>query len=228
MSEREIEELLEAIWVAEEEEDGARMEFLTSDEEDESLPTATKADSVFEEAVATGLIERHDGLITLTELGRKRAQNVVRRHRLAERLLNDVLDLESGEIESTACRFEHLLSEEAANSVCILLGHPTICPHGKPIPQGECCQRHLSDVRPLVIPASRLRPGETGRVAYIGTKDRRRLERLANLGILPGIEIQLLQRQPSFVVRVDETQWGLDSALMSEIYVRRLGTNARR
>jgi DtxR family Mn-dependent transcriptional regulator len=222
MSQREIEELLEAIWVAEEEDEKARLEFLITDEADEPLPTSAGAGAVLQEAKSSNLVEQEGNIVTLTQQGRVRSQNIVRRHRLAERLLNDILDLESREVESTACRFEHLLSEEAANSVCILLGHPTTCPHGKPIPEGECCQQHLTDIRPLVIPASRLRPGESGRVAYVGTRDRRRLERLANLGILPGMEIHLHQRQPSYVVKIDETQWGLDSSLMAEIYVRRM------
>ncbi|MEK7848835.1 MAG: metal-dependent transcriptional regulator, partial [Chloroflexota bacterium] len=152
----------------------------------------------------------------------ERARDIVRRDRVAERLLEDVLVLESAEVESTACRFEHLLSAEAANSVCILLGHPATCPHGKPIPPGECCRAGVADIRPLVVPAHQLRAGEAGKVAYLGTRDRRRLERLSHLGFLPGTVLTLLQRQPSFVVQVEETQWGLDEALMKEIYIRRL------
>jgi hypothetical protein len=67
---------------------------------------------------------------------------VIRRHRLAERLFMDVLSIrDEGEIESSACKFEHILSPEVTDRICTLLGHPLACPHGSPIPQGDCCQR---------------------------------------------------------------------------------------
>ena len=81
-------------------------------------------------------------VIELTERGKKRAADVIRRHRLAERLFTDSLAMDSeSEIEQQACKFEHILSPEATDKICTFLGHPRTCPHGAPIPPGQCCGR---------------------------------------------------------------------------------------
>src|SRR6266487_606552 len=80
-------------------------------------------------------------VVELTERGRQRAADIIRRHRLAERLFTDSLALESeSEIEQQACKFEHILSPEATDKICTFLGHPKTCPHGAPIPRGDCCE----------------------------------------------------------------------------------------
>jgi putative ABC transport system ATP-binding protein len=80
-------------------------------------------------------------VVELTERGRQRAADIIRRHRLAERLFTDSLALESeSEIEQQACKFEHILSPEATDKICTFLGHPKTCPHGAPIPKGNCCE----------------------------------------------------------------------------------------
>jgi putative ABC transport system ATP-binding protein len=79
-------------------------------------------------------------IVELTSRGRQRAADIIRRHRLAERLFTDSLALDSEtEIEQQACKFEHILSTEATDKICSFLGHPLTCPHGAPIPPGPCC-----------------------------------------------------------------------------------------
>lgn len=79
-------------------------------------------------------------IVEFTERGRRRAEDLVRRHRLAERLFTTVLQVhDRAEVEREACKFEHVLSEEAADHICSMLGHPASCPHGAPIPRGQCC-----------------------------------------------------------------------------------------
>jgi putative ABC transport system ATP-binding protein len=81
-------------------------------------------------------------IVELTPRGRDRAGNIIRRHRLAERLFTDSLAMDSeSEIEQQACKFEHILSPEATDKICTFLGHPRTCPHGAPIPPGACCGR---------------------------------------------------------------------------------------
>ena len=81
-------------------------------------------------------------IVELTPRGRQRAADIIRRHRLAERLFTDSLALDSeSEIEQQACKFEHILSPEATDKICSFLGHPRTCPHGAAIPPGPCCGR---------------------------------------------------------------------------------------
>jgi len=86
-------------------------------------------------------------IVELTSRGRQRAADVIRRHRLAERLFTDSLAMDSEtEIEQQACKFEHILSPEATDKICTFLGHPRTCPHGAPIPPGACCGRTTAEL----------------------------------------------------------------------------------
>jgi putative ABC transport system ATP-binding protein len=94
------------------------------------------------EALKPAGVSTGDGtmIVELTPRGRQRAADIIRRHRLAERLFTDSLALDSeSEIEQQACKFEHILSPEATDKICSFLGHPRTCPHGAPIPPGPCC-----------------------------------------------------------------------------------------
>jgi putative ABC transport system ATP-binding protein len=89
---------------------------------------------------STGPLDDGSTVVELTGKGRQKAADIIRRHRLAERLFTDSLALESElEIEQQACKFEHILSPEATDKICTFLGHPKTCPHGAPIPAGRCC-----------------------------------------------------------------------------------------
>jgi putative ABC transport system ATP-binding protein len=95
-------------------------------------------------------------VVQLTPRGRQRAADIIRRHRLAERLFTDSLALDSeSEIEQQACKFEHILSPEATDKICTFLAHPTTCPHGAPIPPGQCCRTPAAT--PVVTSAERVR-----------------------------------------------------------------------
>jgi putative ABC transport system ATP-binding protein len=84
--------------------------------------------------------EHGEYIVDLTEKGRKRAADVIRRHRLAERLFTQTFEVQNeDEIEQQACKFEHILSPEVTDKICTFLNHPKTCPHGSPIPPGACC-----------------------------------------------------------------------------------------
>lgn len=85
--------------------------------------------------------DRHgDDVIYFTEKGRTRAESIIRRHRLAERLFMQTFQVsDEREVEQQACKFEHILSAEATDRICTFLGHPETCPHGSAIPRGACC-----------------------------------------------------------------------------------------
>ena len=86
-----------------------------------------------------GLVVMHDSEIELTDRGQRRARDVVRRRRLAERLFTDTFSIANAEADSQACKFEHIISPELDERICSFLGHPKTCPHGNPIPPGPCC-----------------------------------------------------------------------------------------
>jgi DtxR family Mn-dependent transcriptional regulator len=152
--------------------------------------------------------------------GEERARDLTRRHRLAERLFHDVLDVGMEESEETACEIEHFLSPSVTDSVCSFLGHPPTCPHGKPIPRGDCCLKYKSDFRPLVMQLKEMEVGSKGRIVFIRPSESSRLERLASMGIVPGSLIRLKQKRPSFVLEIDETTLAVDKLIAEEIYVK--------
>ncbi len=95
-----------------------------------------------------GLLRHAGKELQFTEQGEERARSVIRRHRLAERLFMDVLFIrDDAAVESNACTFEHILSPEVTDRICTFLGHPTTCPHGSPIPPGDCCGNGASGTR---------------------------------------------------------------------------------
>jgi DtxR family Mn-dependent transcriptional regulator len=160
--------------------------------------------------------------VALTAEGDRAASGVMRRHRLAERLFRDLLDLSEGEMEEQACEFEHILSREATDSVCALLGHPPTCPHGKSIPPGDCCGTVQKTMRPLVTGLPSFPLGGRGRIVFIAPKFHDRMDRLAALGVVPGSEIRLHQRAPAYVIEVGETTIALDPEIAGEVYLKRL------
>lgn len=212
MLSQKAEEILEELWVAAEEKE--------TDDLAQGEDSCSQADPAVLELVDLGFVSREQGRLALSAHGLKEAESVVRRHRLAERLMTDVLDIRGPLLEENACRFEHLLREEVEESVCTLLGHPRECPHGKPIPIGGCCKRVSNEVRSLVLPLSELAAGEKGRVAYLRTEHSRRLQKLLTLGILPGVEIMLLQRFPSFVLKMGHSELAIDRKMAEGIQVR--------
>ncbi len=165
-----------------------------------------------------GLVElsEENSKITLTEKGEDYARRLIRAHRLAERLLYDVL---GGEFESGACEFEHMVAPELVDSICILLGHPRECPHGMPIPEGECCRRSAKTAQSSVIPLTELEIGQSARVAYINCKSDQELHKIDGLQIRPGTVIKLHQRYPSYVIECEGANIALDSEVASNICV---------
>jgi DtxR family Mn-dependent transcriptional regulator len=202
----EVEELLESLYEYE--------------IEDDQYPPENIVKKGADDAVLLKLIELHEGKYTLTGDGKEEGKSVVRRHRLAERLLQDVLAVGPSHIEEDACRFEHVLQDEVDEKVCILLGHPTHCPHGKPIPQGTCCQKAQTDLIKEVRPLCDARPESQGTVAYLATKDNRQVQKLVAMGILPGASIKVIRQFPSYVFQVGYSQFAVDRPLAEVIYVR--------
>ncbi|MFQ5735427.1 MAG: metal-dependent transcriptional regulator, partial [Thermodesulfobacteriota bacterium] len=170
-----------------------------------------------------GLVRIDGDTVQLTPEGERLAEAAIRRHRLAERLLTEVLSLGDETLEENACSFEHTLSAEVTDSICTLLGHPPTCPHGLPIPKGECCRKSGAELKPIVQQLSVLDVGDRGRIIFIASNSHMRLDKLGTLGIVPGSNIRVHQKRPAFVIEIGETTLALDPEIIKEIYVRKLG-----
>lgn len=168
-----------------------------------------------------------DGTYTLSATGQRRARGIVRRHRLAEVLCVQALGTGLHEAEVSACEMEHTLSEPVVDRVCAFLGHPPVCPHGKPVPEGDCCAVYPARIEPLIARVIDLPIGTSASIAFIAPKTLARIERLAAFGIVPGSEVRLIARRPSCVVACGASSIALDDDIAREIYVRTGGDRAR-
>lgn len=174
-----------------------------------------------EEALAKRWLEREEGGTgSLSGEDEARARQVVRRLRLAERLLTDVLALGADDIAEDACRMEHVLSAGTSDAICTLLGHPKACPHGKPVPRGSCCEASRDTARALLMPLDQMKEGEEGRVAYLLSPDSPDAQRLLSMGLVPGSPVRLEQTRPAFVVSAGANTVAMEAAVAGGIVVR--------
>jgi DtxR family Mn-dependent transcriptional regulator len=209
----EISEVLEAVWTLQEQ-DAATIENVAANAGIEG--SVDFLDRLSRE----GLLAIENGKsVRLLPKGRQMAEMIIRRHRLAERLICDVLGSQVEDSEAAACEYEHLLAEGITNSICTLLGHPRYCPHNRPIPEGDCCRQARDELKPIVVSCDQLRVGESARVAYFSTREHPRILKLSALGISPGIAIKLIQKWPAFVVQCEETEIALEPDVAKNIYV---------
>jgi DtxR family transcriptional regulator, Mn-dependent transcriptional regulator len=181
-----------------------------------------------------------EGLVTyepyrgamLTGKGMARAQKVVRKHRLLERFLYDVLGIGKKKVHGEACKLEHSLSDETAAALCDVLKSPKTCPDDeKPIPDctleaNDCAQ--CKEVREaqggkskLLTQLSYLRPGEKARVAFVrggGTSSRR----IMDMGLCPGTDVSVVNAAPfhgPIEVSVRDTNLAIGRGLAQKIFV---------
>jgi len=141
---------------------------------------------------ADGLIARRGRRITMTAAGTALAEGVVRKHRLAERLLVDIIGLDWDKAHIEAGRWEHVISDDVEARLVVLLNHPTTCPHGNPIPgvvPDGAGQRRLADAQ----------PGEQVRLVRITESVEHEADSLTYLGdngLTPGTTAVIQSRAP--------------------------------
>lgn len=174
----------------------------------------------FRELEKEGYISISRDRVSLTEKGERAARLCVRRHRLAERMMVDILDLKKDLIHDAGCKFEHALHKGVEEEICTLLGHPKICPHGQSIPEGACCRDIKRSPRRLILPLSEMESNQRGRIAYLHTDERSVLKKIMSMGALPGQNITLLQKFPSYVFKIGQSEFAIDKEMARSIYVR--------
>jgi DtxR family Mn-dependent transcriptional regulator len=172
----------------------------------------------FETLLAEGYVSFEEQKL-LTRKGLKEGRGCVRRHRLAERLMADVLNVKAKLVDEAGCKLEHILHKGLEDNICILLGHPTTCPHGRAIPSGQCCKDRKRRARSLVMPLSEMEAGQSGKIAYIHTQDREMLRKVMAMGALPGLSVRLEQRFPSYVFQMGESRFAVDKDVAEQIRV---------
>ncbi|MHC1697259.1 MAG: metal-dependent transcriptional regulator [Geobacteraceae bacterium] len=207
------EEILEELWIEVEEEGHVFTDM-------EKIPL-TPEDPVFQELTDLALIEVKEGRVYLRPEGKDEGRKIVRRFRLAERLMMDVFNIRGEAAKEKACQFEHLLNEGVDTKVCTLLNHPSTSPHGKSIPPGECCLEAQRSGNLGVVPLTELKPNDEGEIAYIQTEDNKKMQKLMAMGVLPGNRIRLLQTFPSYIFSVGYSEFAIDTNMAREIFVRK-------
>lgn len=165
-----------------------------------------------------GLIthERYKG-VRLTESGRRAALRTIRRHRIIETYLTQALAYPWDRVHDEAERLEHACSDELVDRMAEAIGEPMHDPHGAPIPtrEGMVDERRLGSIADLTV-------GELAAVRRVSDRSGDRLRYLAELGILPGVEIRVLERAPfdgPITVHVGDAQRVIGSALAREVFV---------
>lgn len=212
-----VDELLELIWTMREKGVSDLDQLL------ETTPDV-EANHILRLMIKDGLFNVDGNRVVLKERGEEKAREIIRRHRLTERLLSEIFEMSEEEVEEEACKLEHILSPGVTESVCTFLGHPPTCIHGKPIPRGECCAKFKKEMKPLVIPLEDLGLGEEGRIVFIAPRSHQRLDRLSTLGIVPGSVVRMHQKNPSHVLQIGETTLALDKDIVKDIYVKKTNT----
>jgi DtxR family Mn-dependent transcriptional regulator len=162
--------------------------------------------------------------VKLTENGRKIASSVLRRHRLAERLLTDILHLDWSEVHDQACKLEHALSPEILKPLEKALGHPKRCPHGNPIPTN--CGGIFEEE---TVALSELGANVSGVIIKITDEKTETLQQLTRLNLTPGKRVQVENKGPSgsLTILIEGERCTIDHDLASIIYVKTNGGEVR-
>jgi DtxR family Mn-dependent transcriptional regulator len=182
-----------------------------------SAPTVSE---MLDRLATDGYVERSGRTITLTEQGQDVAQTVLRKHRLAERLLVDVIGLPWHLVHDEAGRWEHVMSDEVMARLTQILDDPATCPHGNPIPGSANRQGN----RASQVALADLEPGQTVRFERLGEQvelDGATLRYLDDSGFIPGARATVTNKGPdgTLLLDADGTTLVLGADLCQRLYV---------
>jgi DtxR family Mn-dependent transcriptional regulator len=209
-----FEEYCEAIWELAED-DIAVIQARIAERLDVSRPAVSE---MIRKLDAEGLVSSDGSKIGLTSEGRRLAERVVRRHRLAERFLTDILKLSWAEAHQEAGKWEHVISKRVEDAIDDLLGSPTTCPHGNPIPGSDYDE-------PSTMPLATVGVGAGFVVSRIPEElefTPGLLEYLEEAAVLPGTAGQVTASSPdgTTTIEIDGHAVGIGSFASERILVR--------
>ncbi len=210
-----IEEYLEAVYRLEREGPGVTTSGLAS-----SLGVAPASVSgMLKKLAKDGYVQQVGrGEVKLTKKGLEVGVRVLRRHRLAERLLTDVLGMPWDEVHTEACMLEHAISERVEAQLMKLLENPTSCPHGQPIPP-----RDLSDPPAFGEPLAQLPEGTHARIESVTEELPEILRYLGDIGMRPGVDVSVEHKAPlggPVTIRVNGSTHAISLELARMVTVR--------
>lgn len=164
-----------------------------------------------------GYIVRQGSEVVLTEAGRTLALDIVRRHRISERFLVDVLGLPWDEAHEDACRLEHALSPRVLAALEEFLENPEVCPHGHPIPNAQ------GDIAQVTgAPLCEFDAGANVRIVQVSEDDDAMLSYLGSLGMFPGTKVRVCEVAPfngPLMVDVDGSTYAIGREVADRILV---------
>jgi DtxR family Mn-dependent transcriptional regulator len=156
--------------------------------------------------------------VVLTTAGRRVAVRAIRRHRIVERFLSDMLGYAWNEADRLAGTFEHDLPQEVEDRLFVALDRPATCPHGFPIPEPDVVE--IPDMPPLYA----LEPGDAAVVAVPGSTEADVVEFLDKLGLRPGVRVEVREKHPfdgPMVLRVAGEDRTVSQKVANQIYVKK-------
>ena len=155
--------------------------------------------------------------VELTDLGQRIANEMIRHHRLLELYLTEALGFDGDEVHAEAERLEHFISEKLEERIDLVLGHPTVDPHGSPIPnlRGDICYERGQTLNSFSLNTLAV-------VVAIPTTDQNQMAELSEKGIAPGCTIEVLGRplRGKVHLRVDDQEVLLDAGLCRWVHAR--------
>lgn len=156
--------------------------------------------------------------VGLTTPGRRLAVQAIRRHRIVERFLSDMLGYPWNEADRLAEAFEHELPQEVEDRMFVALDRPTSCPHGFPIPDPDVSE--IAELPPLYA----LEPGDAAVVAVPGSTDPEVIDFLVALGLRPGVRVEVREKHPfdgPLVLSVAGKERTIGEKVARQIFVRK-------
>lgn len=211
-----IEEYLESIYKLREMKEPAS----TSKIADRLNLSPSSVSEMLKHLARRGLVRYARKGVVLTEEGELAAKKVIRKHRLSERLLTDILGFRWDEVHEEACRLEHDVSHEMEEKIAEKLGNPKTCPHGYPIPDSQGLVEKDDTVQ-----LSELTANEKGVIISVFEEDPEMLQYLGNLGLYPGMDFEVKSVAPfggPILIKTADSEKTLGKELAEKILIQKI------
>jgi len=210
------EEYLEAIYKLEEKTGSAKTSDLARELQVKLGTITNTVESLEKEGL---IIHKPYKGVKLTSKGQKIALSVIRKHRLSERLLTDILHLDWSRVHDVACKLEHAITKDVIRPLERALRYPKTCPHGSPIPteSGRVIEEKAE-------PLTNLDLRDRGTIIKVTEEKDEVLRYLATLGLIPGACVEVEEKAPfngPIIVKVMGARYALGREIASVIYVKK-------